>query len=563
MVAALFLAVAFGLFTGCSDGDVAPTAVTIIVPDDGILNDIELGKFRIILDEDAWELRVEPMYDRGAEWNVTQYAEVDIVKTQWDGAKRNWTLTVSLKNNSPLTGYGVWGVFTELGAKEIVVTDGFIYTQPPDVKRVPVVAFAKDQVGRIFVSKHQDVRDIIIHWPEGVDKWFPIEFYVDAAWPNPRKMPVVENLDVKPEPGFSFIKSVLAYVKDWQEASKDLTVWADMSAVGGGMPLMFDDGQHLDGAAGDDVFGGFFLDEAPSPGVYTFTVYAEDPLGHKFENDCKSEFTGGSIPDKCFDYTVLREGSHGKIHAFQELCIEDKVAFQDYWMANFGDITELPDIDFDAYRVAAINMGGCSSSGHIIRMDRICIDPWVDCLCINVDYIREHPGVSCITLPVGTSPYWIGSFPKTIHMVHFFGMDYTYNCPNGDASLNHWLITEGGECNIISPKEFYIDNQTDWESFWANLTGTSDMPPDVDFGQYSVVAVTMGIQERGMYFPDLRRVLLVSGSSPKYVAHYNYVYPDAGCYSTYIPTVPYGIWKIEKPDYPLEFDRSDVEMTCK
>ena len=563
MAAALLLAVALGLLMGCSDGDVAPTAVTVKLPDDAIPAELDLGKFRIILDENAWELRIEPVYDRGADWDVTQYAEINIVKSVWDGAKRNWTLTVSLKNNSSLTGYGVWGVFTELGAKEIVLPDGFIYTPPPDVKRVPLVAFAKDQVGRIFPSKHQDVRDIIIHWPDGVNKWVPIEFYIDAAWPNPRKMPVVENLDTKPKPGFSFLKSVLAYVKDWQEPGKDLTVWADMSAVGGGMPLMFDDGQHLDGVADDNIFGGFFLDQAPSPGEYTFTVYAEDPLGHKFENDGRREFTGGSIPNKCFDYTVLSEGWNCKIHTFQELCIDDKIAFQDYWMANFGDLTGLPDIDFDAYRVVAINMGGHSSSGHSIRMDRICIDPWVDCLCINVDYIRQHPDVGCITMPVGTSPYWIGSFQKTVHKVHFFGMDYTYNCPDGSGSLNQWFITEGKDCNIISPQEFYIGNQADWESFWAELTGTGDIPPVVDFGVYSVVAVTMGIQERGMYFPDLRRVLFVGGANPKYVAHYNYVYPDDGCYSTYIPTVPYGVWKIEKPAYPLEFDRSDVEMTCK
>jgi hypothetical protein len=326
---------------------------------------------------------------------------------------------------------------------------------------------------------------------------------------------------------------------------------------------MFDDGEHLDGDAGDKIFGGFFLDEAPSMGEYTFTVYAEDPDGHGFENDGKHLFMGGTIPDECLEYTILAEGPMGKIKEFQELLIEDQKSFEDYWLANFGTISNMPHVDFDEYRVEAINMGAYPTSGYSIVMDRICVDPWVDCLCINVDYILKYPGPGCITLPVATSPYWIGSFVKMEHTIHPHGMDYVYDCPDGEG-LHHWEIISGNDSNIVGFYEYFIEEQAEWEAFWDELTGGGGgSPPAVDFGEYSVLAVNMGVQIRGMYFPDLRRVLLdTSGPSPKYVASYAYVAPSDACYSTYIPTVPYGIWRIEKPDYPLEFDRYDKEMTC-
>jgi len=523
---------------------------------------LNFGHFQILLDEASWQLRIEPVNGREADWDVTEYADFGIIDMQWDPASRNWTISTYLKNISSLTGYGVWAVFTELGKKEIVLPDGFIYTKPPGIKRVPVIAFWKEEPKRPCWPMTQYTRDIIIHWPGEVNKWIPIEFYIDAAWPNERKMPVVENLHISTQSGLSGVNVITAEVFDWQDPGVDLTVWADFTSIGGGIPIMYDDGEHNDGDAGDGTFGGFFIDNATEPANYTNTVYAQDPAGHIFENDIKHFFSGG-VPEECFEYTVLAEGNMGNIQQFQELVIDDLDALEEYWIANFGSTNGMPTVDFDTERVIAINMGGKSSSGYGIEIDRMCVDPWVDCLAIDVDYIRRHPGEGCIILPVCTSPYWVGKIPKTEHMIFFFGMDYVYKCHGGEGSLNSWPVTRGYDSQLVNFGEYFIDNLDDWETFWLELTGSSSGLPFIDFDQDAVVAITMGTVERAMHFTDVRSILFdTSGTTPIYKARYAYVTPPEVCYSCYIPTVPYGIWRIQKPEHPVEFDPYDHEMTC-
>ncbi len=425
-----------------------------------------------------------------------------------------------------------------------------------------MAAFDKNQLHREFPPYYQDVRDIIIHWPEEVHTWIPIEFYIDAQWPKARKMPVIEDLAVSFQSGLSGINVITAYVEDWQDAGDALTVWADCTTFGSGLPLMFDDGEHDDGIADDHTFGGFFIDNAVEPANYTITVYAKDPEDHGFENDITHFFSGG-VSEKCFDFVTLAEGYHGQIGEFQELVIDDLDAMENYWTANFGSTSGMPVVDFDIERVIAINMGLKSSSGFWIEIDRMCVDPLIDMLAIDVDYIRRHPGVGCIVMPAFTSPYWIGKIQKTEHTIFFFGMDYVYQCPDNIGSLNSWPVMRGYNSKLVNFGEYYIDNLTDWESFWLDLTGSSSGIPDIDFGVNSIVAIIMGAKDRGMHFTDLRRILFdTEGPSPVYKTRYAFVTPPEECYSCYIPTVPYGIWRMPKPDNPLEFERYDQVMTC-
>ena len=409
---------------------------------------------------------------------------------------------------------------------------------------------------------YTDSRFVYIHWPEGVNNWIPIEFYVSAAWPGERRMPVVENLEIVDQPGYSDMFVIRAYVEDWQDPSDDLTVWADMTPINSGVPMMFDDGQHGDDDEGDNVFGGFFIDNATTPADYTLTVYAEDPEGHGFENDIKYAFTGG-VPEECFDIEVLAQGAVSQVHEFTQILIEDQAAFEAYWLANFGSLGGLPGVNFASERVVGINMGAKATTGYGLKIDRICIDPWAACLCMNVDYLRLHPGTGCITNPASTSPYWIGKMQKTVHEVHFYGMDYVYECPDSGGALNASLLAEGYDGNLVNFGEYYIDNQPDFETFWGDLTGTSAGMPSVDFGTNSILGISMGVQKRGMYFADVRRVLLdTSGPSAVYKARYGFIIPPGECYSTYLPTVPYSVWRIPKPAHPLQFDRYDQYLTC-
>lgn len=274
------------LMIGC-----AGTSVISSNPDEqGSIREgnLNLGWFRINYDESSESLSINPIdsLNRSAQIDVTKMAQIGIESMEWDPDTRNWTLDCWLKNPTSLDGYGIWVVFTELGEKKLIGQDGFIWIPVvPDPIRAPFIAVGKDQPLRIFPAHHQEDVTLVIHWPEGVEKWIPIEFFIDASWPAERLTPMVENMsswnDGEPDPEYF----ITAWVADFQDTYDTLTVYADLSPVGGpANARLYDDGEHGDGDAGDSVFGCTFESDV-DPGDYIITVYALDPAGNDMEND--------------------------------------------------------------------------------------------------------------------------------------------------------------------------------------------------------------------------------------------------------------------------------------
>ncbi|HDS30882.1 MAG TPA: hypothetical protein ENN67_07570, partial [Firmicutes bacterium] len=285
------------LILGCSGAD------SPVSPEKNELtgnSGLNLGYFIINYDEANHTLVVEPDFEfaRKAEIDVTKFAQFGIDALHWDEGTRNWTLDCWVSNPTSLTGYGIWIVFSEMGEKKLVGHDGFIWILKGDdmIVRVPFQAIRKGSPLRVFPPLIKEYFEVVIHWPEGVDKWVPIQFYIDASWPEERQTPMVENLSAWQSID-SATSWITAWVADFQDSGDTLDVYADLTPLGmGPYHKMFDDGLHGDGMAGDSIFGVDFFPTCPS-GDYTITIYAVDPWDNWMENDVYFTFTEMEQPE--------------------------------------------------------------------------------------------------------------------------------------------------------------------------------------------------------------------------------------------------------------------------
>ena len=134
------------------------------------------GHFRIVLDEDTYDLAIEPDAERNAQYDVTEYAEISIPYSSWDAGTRTWTLTVYLKNPTALQGYGVWGVFTEMGGKEFAPPDGFIIPRLRNRNACRSSHSARARCIGVFPSMYTDSRFVSYPLAEGVNNWIALSF---------------------------------------------------------------------------------------------------------------------------------------------------------------------------------------------------------------------------------------------------------------------------------------------------------------------------------------------------------------------------------------------------
>jgi hypothetical protein len=397
------------LCVGCSGGGatMGDTAETC-VPDGSFDGRACLGYFRMSFDECAGSVAVEPirgripMLHRRAQWDVTDYAEFGITSAEWDPITRDWTIGAYLKNPTHLTGYGVWIVFENLGDKVLRAQDGFTWVVQGGggMLRVPFVALAKDEPLRRFLPNHTEDITLIIHWPEGVNSWPPVDFYIDAHWPKERKTPMVEEPVSWHEGDDPPVYFITAWVADFQEASSELDVTANLLAIDGGVVDLYDDGLHGDGGANDSTFGCYFESDA-NKGDYVIRVYAKDPLNHSMENDVW--LTIIPIDDDCLDWWELRKGTKCNIDWDTEFLIRSQSEWETF-LQQFGPYPNPPVIDWDTEMVAAFTWGEVMSSGYWIEMVDAC---WDDQDVLHVRFYRWWPGPNCKVAWVIQWPYLV------------------------------------------------------------------------------------------------------------------------------------------------------------
>jgi len=503
-IMALALLMAMTGLAGCQKGETeaTPTAPEItantIVPDNPSSDGISLGYFQFVFDDDG-SVRVEEVDTfRGADINVGNKAQIVLEDFWWDEENRNWHLVATIRNVSIFTGYDVWAVFHSMGNKFLLNQDGFMWALPPVFPvptRCPFIAYGKDQPDRVFPPMYQDTREIIIHQPEGIPKLAPIGFWIDATV-HPRQTPGVEDLIVEPIDDTHY--KLTGYIWDHQSPSEDLVAFADMSMFNGSpyVPL-FDDGEHGDGAAGDNIWGCFFEGNPPE-GPYRLTVYAFDPAQNQGENDVWFLHGGPcNEPVEPIPFETFDKGEHSGI-TYEHFGV---INGPDLWEATWQEHTSwimppppLPPVDFEHHTVIGVWIGDRPTNNHIATITDIYYDPCEDMVFVEYDYT---PYIGCGPLDVITDPFHIVVLPKIDKEVYFIGTEVDCPPPPPECVEDMWFeqIKHGFHSGIHEPYAHKITNPDQFNMLWELHTSEMTPPPpkpSINFEEFDLIAVGIG-----------------------------------------------------------------------
>jgi len=556
LVMLVCLAFLLALAIGCSGTDESPSAP------DKAGNPQIMGQglpplyFIMEFNPADWSVTIRPKeMPREAGFDVTPWAKVTILSAVWIPSERNWYVTAQLRNTSQFKGYGVWAVFTEMGLKVLRNIDGFIYYGPQQ-KRVPFIAIRKDAPFREFPGYHVETQEVVIHWPIGVESWDPIEFYIDASWPDPRPLPMVEDLSQVNFPPPCYHYAIQAHVQDFQSPSADLTVWADLSSYGAGDNVpMFDDGEHADLDANDGIFGAEF-DPGSIFGTYTFTVYAKDPQNNSMENDLlfgPIEFP----PLPPIQWDTIEQGTQSGIHEEKFELIKDHdswVAFWDMHGSNQFPPPPLPDVDFETKMVAVVMLGPKPDSCYTTEITNV---DWSSENCgIMVYYNAVYPEPDCLCFDVINYPYHFITVPKSEFEYGFKGTDVPLIC----NCLEWTELSQGPMSGIAEQGEWQFTDQKSYEAFWDQLTGGGSEPPYVDFDTQMVFAFTQGTKPSSGYYINLIDICL--NDFDELEVNYHRMIPGASCMVLWVITTPYLVVAAEKDPSPVIFKGVDEVYEC-
>ena len=582
---------------------------------------LTMGRFEIVYDQAGDTLRIEPVpcSDRSAQIDVTKWAQLGIDSLEWDPIGRNWTINAWLRNPTLLTAYGVWVVFTELGEKELVGQDGFVwYEGPGGVVRAPFVAVAKGQPLRMFPPQHEEDVIIVIHWPEEVDKWIPVQFVIDASWPTERQTPMVESLVGgfidKPDPAY-FIKG---WVADFQDSASTLDVHADLSPIGGDAQApLFDDGMHQDGGEGDSVFGVVFNTDAP-PGDYAITVYAIDPFENPMENDV--ELTVIDTTEPFIEIVAPNGGEVWEVGSDREITwtssgVPGNVSVlysKDNFVSNFNLIgidvpndggfmwEDIPDDPSATVRVRVISVDIDTLYDDSDEYFTIFKPPWIEVISpnggenweigsdrpihwesgdvpgdVDIFYSKDNfvSDINPIALnePNDGSMMWenIPNDPSETVRVGIRSTDepsiYDYSdsvftiSQEGDPCWDFFEIREGQKCNIDAPMEFAIRSQAEWDEFLLYF-GNWPFPPKIDWETEMVLGMFLGEMSHGGYWLEVNDICKDDAD----ILHVNYTkwWPGDGCSFPWVFTQPFLVVKTDLYDGEIVFDSEWKEDHC-
>lgn len=450
-----------------------------------------LGVYKIIPGEDLNTAEIVRV--RTAQLNVTQYADISVLSAVWDPVLRTWTLTVKLTNPTQYTGWGVRAVFTELGQKELRWPDGFIWklTGGSTYERLPFFAIEKDTMNRAFPGLHTSTRDITFHFPQGINNWLPIAFYLDARVVGPRPDPMVEDLATAHFPPPCQHGSVIAKVQDHQSDSADLTVWIDLSPMGGPEnEPMYDDGEHEDAEVNDGIFGVEFLLGTVGQ-LYTLTVYATDPENNSMENDVWYS-PMGYPPLPPIEFEELMTGNDCLLVEERLEVIGNQADWEQFWLDFSPWDMSAPEIPFDTQMVVAVCTGQRPDDCYSVMVDGIV---WSGLNCgWAVNYTETVPGPNCICNDIVTSPYSLVTVNKASFNVIFQKDIYIDPCsdvqlapipianviPNPQTVCADINFTDGGSYDpdggSIIEYEWDWDNDGNWDESGEDVWHSWDTP---------------------------------------------------------------------------------------
>ena len=533
---------------------------------------VSLGYYQLVFGDDGTVSVEQADSVRGADLNVTNYALVTIEDFYFNEELRNWYITATIKNASIYTGYDVLAVFHTLGNKFLINQDGFLWALPPifpQPTRCAFIAYGKNQPNRVFPPMFQDTRTIVIHQPDGVPKLAPLGFWIEATV-KPRKYPGVEDLAVKPvnDTPDNTEYNLTGFIWDHQSPSSDLTVWADCTNFNGEnyVPL-YDDGQHGDGPAGDNIFGAGFSGD-PEDGFYVITVYAFDPQGNQGENDVgfwHGEEVPCDLPFEHFPFGTIDKGEHSGIAYLDERVINDWDTWEATWTEHTGNIfppPPVPPIDFEKHTIIGVWTGDRPSNNHMVTIKDVYLDPCEDLVTVLYDYT---PYIGCGPLDVITDPFHIIVTPKFKWPVYFVGTEVDCPPPPPECveDVKFETMLHGTTSGIKTPYELRITNTDDFHALWQQHTQNSyppPPPPEVNFMKCDVIAVATGERPTGGFECNIERICWLTDQSIG--VFYKERIPGPDCPVPAVFTQPHHWVVIPKYTAPVKFFYSSEVYNC-
>ncbi len=533
---------------------------------------VSLGYYQFVFGDDGTVTVEQADPVRGADMNVTNYALVTIEDFYFNEELRNWYITATIKNMSIYTGYDVLAVFHTLGNKFLINQDGFLWAMPPifpQPTRCAFIAYGKSQVNRQFPPMYQDTRTIVIHQPDGVPKLAPLGFWIEATL-KPRKYPGVEDLMVKPvnDTPDNTEYNLTGFIWDHQSPSSDLTVWADCTNFNGENYVpMYDDGQHGDGPAGDNIFGAGFSGD-PEDGFYVITVYAFDPQGNQGENDVgfwHGEEVPCDLPFEHYPFETIDKGEQSGIKYLDERVINDWDTWAATWTEHTGNMfppPPPPPIDFEKNTVIGVWTGDHPTNNHMVTITDVYLDPCEDLVTVLYDYT---PYIGCGPLDVITDPYHIIVLPKLKWPVYFVGTEVDCPPPPPECveDVKFETLIHGTTSGIKNPYELRITNTDDFHALWQQHTQNSyppPPPPEVNFMKCDVIAVATGERPTGGFECNIERICWLTDQSIG--VFYKERIPGPDCPVPAVFTQPHHWVVIPKYTAPVKFFHGSEVYNC-
>jgi len=246
-------------------------------------NHVAWGVFDLVLDTETGSAQI--VWDRGADahLNVTKKVQspvcpdcVVVMNPYYNSQTHRFTVTVSFKNPTQLTGFDVRGVISDPGGdKYLANADGItdVWGNPMQYKAINVDA------ERTFGPGETHERLFDFYLPGG-ENFQTLTYIIDASYPDYVEEPCAEEGYSDPVVNNNFSTTFLR-CRIWDHQGDLVSVIADMMPLGGNpMTPMYDDGAHNDGAAGDGVYGISGVQTGVAVGLYMINVYPMDALGH-------------------------------------------------------------------------------------------------------------------------------------------------------------------------------------------------------------------------------------------------------------------------------------------
>ncbi len=118
---------------------------------------------------------------------------------------------------------------------------------------------------------------------------------------------------------------------------------------------------------------------------------------------------------------------------------------------------------------------------------------------------------------------------------------------SGSDSINMETIERGTHSGITEKINYVIKNEDNWSKLWVNIhSGVLIEPPplpEIDFRNYSVIAVFMGEKPTGGYRIDINKIVDQEDKLVVYIKEYT---PKPDTMVTQVLTQPYHIVQVER-----------------